>query len=436
MRKITFLALATTLAFLVACSNETGPTPTAPGEIGSTEIATAVVELPAETPLVTELAATEQVKELPTSTPAATEQPPTASATAETAPFNSPEYGVHTFMWWLPDIAERDLATVQEMEFGWVKQAFPWRDIETLEKGSYDWYRPDLIVDLVEKAGLKMLVRIDRQPFWSQEHESPLLRNAPPGDYQDFADFCGVMAERYRGRIAAYQVWNEPNLNREWGNEPPDPQEYTELLKVCYQAIKAADPEAIVVSAGLAPTGTELPIAIPDTEFLQAMYDAGAADYFDVLGLNAPGYKAPPEISPDEAEANAEYGGGRWFTFRHVEDMRDIMVTNGDAETQIAILELGWTTDMLNPDYAWHAVTEEQQADYLVRAYQYAVEQWRPWIGPMFTIYIADFFWTPEENEQWWWAITLPDGTRRPAFDALREMDKISAGASQSELQN
>jgi hypothetical protein len=54
----------------------------------------------------------------------------------------------------------------------------------------------------------------------------------------------------------------------------------------------------------------------------------------------------------------------------------------------------------------------------------------------MFTIYIADFFWTPEENEQWWWAITLPDGTRRPAFDALKEMDKITVGASQSDLQD
>jgi hypothetical protein len=38
-----------------------------------------------------------------------------------------------------------------------------------------------------------------------------------------FGEFCGAMAERYRGRIGAYEVWNEPNLAREWGNEPPDP---------------------------------------------------------------------------------------------------------------------------------------------------------------------------------------------------------------------
>ena len=145
-------------------------------------------------------------------------------------------------MWWRPDIAERDLAFTQDLGFGWVKQSFAWRDIETIEKGKYDWYRSDVIVDLAEEAGLNLLVRIDRQPFWSQEEDWPPLENAPPADLQDFADFCGALVERYRGRIAAYQVWNEPNLSREWGDEPPDPAEYTALLKVCYEAIEAVDP--------------------------------------------------------------------------------------------------------------------------------------------------------------------------------------------------
>jgi len=143
-----------------------------------------------------------------------------------------------------------------------------------------------------------------------------------------------------------------------------------------------------------------------------------------VLGVNAPGYKAPPELSPVEAEA-AEYGGGRWFAFRHVEDMRALMVANGDGAKQVAILEMGWTLDEVNPDYAWHAVDEATQAEYLVRAYQYAAENWQPWMGLMVTIYIADWEWTPA-NEQWWWSIVLPDGTPRPAYEALKEMEKES----------
>lgn len=323
-------------------------------------------------------------------------------------------------MWWRPDLAQRDLQLIREMEFGWVKQGFAWRDIETNAKGGYDWWKPDNIVQMVEEAGLKLLVRLDRQPFWAQEDPEHPLENAPPANLQDFGDFCGAVAGRYRGRIQAYQVWNEPNLTREWGEEVPDPAAYTELLRVCYEAIKAADPQAIVISAGLAPTGQTPPIAIPDTTFLQGMYDAGASAYFDVLGHNAPGYAAPPEMSPAEA---TEVYGHRSFTFRRVEDLRQIMVENGDEAKQVAILEMGWTLDKVNEGYSWYAVDAQTQADYLVRAYAYAREHWQPWIGLMTTIYLADYTWT-EENEQYWWAITLPDGTPRPAYDALKRMEK------------
>ena len=112
----------------------------------------------------------------------------------------------------------------------------------------------------------------------------------------------------------------------------------------------------------------------------------------------------------------------RFFTFRRVEDIRKIMEKYGDAAKQMAVLEFGWTSDEIHPDYKWHAVTEQQKADYLVRAYQYAKKNW-PYMGLMSLIYIADPDWKPE-NEQYWWAITNPDGSKRPAFDALKAMPK------------
>ncbi|MCB8977507.1 MAG: hypothetical protein H6657_08815 [Ardenticatenaceae bacterium] len=341
--------------------------------------------------------------------------------------FNSPEYGVHLSQWWhVDDVLPRDLEMVQEMGFGWVKQVFAWRDIEGNAKGEFNWYRPDRIVQQAKEANLNLLVRIDHQPLWSVQAlvDKPITQNQPPANYQDFGDFCFALADRYKGQIQAYQVWNEPNLSREWGEQSPSPPEYTELLRVCYEAIKAADPEAIVVSAGLAPTGDQPPRAMPDDEFLQGMYDAGAANYFDALGLNAPGYKAPPELAPEEG-LNEIWGGHRWNVFRHVEDMREIMVANGDADKQVVILETGWILRQeLHPSYTWHGVTEEQQAEYLVGAYQWAKENWQPWIGPIFTIYMADATWTPEEHEQYWWSIDLPDGTPRLAYLALKAMSK------------
>ena len=88
---------------------------------------------------------------------------------------------------------------------------------------------------------------------------------------------------------------------------------------------------------------------------------------------------------------------------------------------------MGWTTDP-RPDspYYWHAVTEEQQAEYLVRAYKFAKENWSPWIGLMSLIYICNPDWT-ENDEQYYWCITYPtypNTVVRPAYNALKEMEK------------
>jgi len=340
----------------------------------------------------------------------------------------SPEYGVQAFLWWKPETTKRDLTFVQDLGFQWVKQNIAWRDIETQQKGHFEWELADNVVRRVGKRGnLKLLARIDRQPFWSQAPGTASLDNAPPANLQDFGDFCYALADRYKGKIAAYQVWNEPNLAREWGNQLPSPEQYAELLKVCYTAIKRADPGALVISAAMAPTGTRSADVLPDDEFVDRMYQAGAASYFDILGVNAPGYKAPPEMSPDEVAARPDLGGQRFFAFRHVEDIRHIMEKYGDSDKQVAILEFGWTTDPLHPEYAWHAVTEKEQADYMVRAYQYAYDHWSPWISIMSALTLADPGWTPND-EQYWWAITYPDWPEnrvRPAFDALRTMPKL-----------
>ncbi len=349
---------------------------------------------------------------------------PPPTPTLEPVTMSSPDYGIQTFLWWRPEIADRDLGLVEDMDFRWVKQIFGWRDIE-LYKGGFDWERTDRIVEQVEEHGLKLMVRVDHQPNWAREGCSLM---GPPEDMQDLADFLTAVAERYRGRIEAYQIWNEPNLAREWCDLAPSPEGYAEMLQVSYSAIKAADPRALVISAGLSPTGSGPPEALPDDDFLEALYEAmdgGSDGYFDVLGLHAAGFGAPPELSPEEAAADKEtYGGERFFTFRRVEDLRAIMEAAGDADKRVAILEMGWTSDPVNPDYAWHAVSEETKADYLVRAFEYAEANWQPWIGVMSPIYICNYDWT-ETDEQYWWCITNPDGTTRPAYQALSAMEKI-----------
>ena len=371
-------------------------------------------------------------------TPNPTAAPPPTPPAATPAPrlyplpprLRSPEYGMHVFLWWTYEgkTADNDVRLVRDMGFGWLKQKFAWRDIE-LAKGAFDWHRSDGIVQLAEHYQMKLLVRLDFQPQWAQADPTVWIDNGPPARVDDFGDYCAAVAGRYAGRIAAYEVWNEPNLAREWAGQPPDPVGYVALLKACYLAIKAADPQALVVSAGLAPTdcGAECG-AMPDMAFYEALYEAGAAPYFDLLGAHAPGYANPPERSPSETQLDPQWQGRVW-TFRHVEDVRELMIRNGDGDKQIAITEMGWTTDQVNPTYSWYAVSEAQQADYLVRAYQYAQANWTPWIGLMTTIYIVDPSWTTT-NEQYWWSITRPvkpgdPPVLLPAYEALKTMEKV-----------
>jgi hypothetical protein len=335
-------------------------------------------------------------------------------------PFMPLTYGIQTFLWWDETAAARDLDWVRLMVFSHVKQTFAWEDIQP-SRELWAFERADEIVSEVERRGLRLIARLTDAPQWSHPAQ-PGVRgvdyvDAPPDDLADYGAYCGTIAARYRGRIAAYQVWNEPNLSREWGMRTPVATEYVALLAACSTAIRAADPDAIVISAGLAPTGNYDATALPDDVFLQQMYDAGFQQHIDVVGVHAPGYAAP-WVAPGEGP-----GGHRFFSFRRPEDMRRIMIRNGDAARQIAILETGYTTDTVHDSMRWFAVSEPQQARRLVQAYRYAAEHWRPWVGLMSAIYIADPGWT-QANEESWWAVTTPEGYTRPAYIELANMAK------------
>jgi LysM repeat protein len=388
----------------------------------------------------------EQPKPKPTAAPKPTAQPkpqPTAAPkpTAEPKPqppvtgkMKSPEYGMHAFLWWRPETADRDLQLIQQAGFGWVKQTFAWREIEGAGKGVYDWSRTERIVSQAEQYGLRIIARVDSQPQWAG---GGFPTNGPPDRMKDYADFCQALAKRYKGRIHAYQIWNEPNLQREWGNKSPSPADYTKMLKQAYRAIKGVDPSAWVITAGLAPTTRWDKVAMPDTEFVKGMYNAGAQAYFDALGAHGAGYRAPPEMDPGEVAKDANYYNNgdpncpgppcRIYSFRHVEDLRQIMVNRGDGGKQIVILEFGWTSDARTESaYHWHAVSEDQKADYLVRAYQYAKTHWSPWIGLMSLIYMPKPSWT-QADEQYWWGViepAYPELRLLPAYVRLRDMPK------------
>jgi hypothetical protein len=324
-----------------------------------------------------------------------------------------------------PETTQRDVDLVKGASFQWVKLTVPWRSIEASCKGCIDWDELDRVMAILSAAGVKVLARVDHPPAWARAVPA---ENGPPDDPFDYADIVGEMSRRYangspKGTIHAIQVWNEPNLSREWGGTGVEPiisrraaVEYMSLLRQSYQEIKQRDPTKIVVSAGLSPTGTNDGTAIDDLVYLEWLYDNDLDEYSDAIGVHGPGYGSPPgtELNSDPRFPHPS------FYFRRVEQLHDLMVRKGDGNKQVWVLEFGWTTDTVHPDRTFYAVTPEQQADYIVKAYQYAKTFWTPWIGPMFVWNMPDPTWT-QENEQWWWSITNPDGTPRPAYTAIKD---------------
>jgi hypothetical protein len=317
------------------------------------------------------------------------------------------------------DSTQRDLKKITDLKFGWVKLLFSWRDIERNKKGQFDWEDSDRVVQAARAANLRIIARLDFQPKWARKDGA---HNGPPDDLSDYADNVKAFVSRYkqgssRGTVDAIQIWNEVNLDREWGGGQISREtatEYVQMLKEAYQVAKRADPGVTVISAGLSPTGIADGSAQPDDVYLRWLYEAGAQRYFDVLGANANVQCPCVEAAPGSAEGFKHPS----FYFRRVEQLREIMVEHGDADKQIWLMEFGWTTDTVHPAYAWYATTENKKADLIVEAFQYARQNWAPWIGVMTLWTIADPAWGPQD-EQVWWSITNPDGTTRPAYDRL-----------------
>ncbi|MBW7958772.1 MAG: cellulase family glycosylhydrolase, partial [Candidatus Promineofilum sp.] len=149
------------------------------------------------------------------------------------SPFTFPSvsaFGVNTF---LQQEAEeikraRSLDLVSGAGLRFIRQEFTWEDIEIHGRGDFvdrrndptgvdAWAKYDHIVDLAAARDVAIIARLSNPPAWSRAMGDELGTNAPPDDFNDFGDFAAAVAERYRGRIRYYQVWNEPNGNEEWG---------------------------------------------------------------------------------------------------------------------------------------------------------------------------------------------------------------------------
>jgi hypothetical protein len=311
----------------------------------------------------------------------------------------------------------------RELGVGWVKQQVEWHTFER-RPGEFDWEPLDHVVDSCEAMGFKLLLSVVRAPDWLRAVE---VESGPPADYAEFGRFMEQLATRYQGRVAAYELWNEPNLAREWRGDVLDPARFVALVAEGSRAVRAADPDALIISGAPAVTGiNDGVVAIDDRVFLRGMYEAGVAGWVDGIGAHPYGFANPPDESwQDATHVASSHNDHPSFFFRDtLEDYHAIMLEYGDTEHQIWATEFGWPSvenmgsmDTTGWEYALE-VSEEQQAEYILRAFRMGDE--RPWVGPMFlwNVNLATIWGTGNPVSAY--SLLHPDGSPRPAYLALR----------------
>jgi hypothetical protein len=342
-------------------------------------------------------------------------------------------FGINVFLEQEADPAKRALAVQMAAEAGyhWLRQEFPWEDIEIHGKGDFEdrrhephrsaWEKYDQIVDLAEQNGLQLIVRLSNPPGWSRaggEGEGDANTFAPPDDVQDYADFVAAVVSRYAGRVQYYQLWNEPNIYPEWGSAAIDPAAYAALLKAGAEAARAADPDVRIILGALASTINLQPADPPpgnslnDLLFLQRLYDAGAAPYFDIVAMQGYGlYSGPTDDRLHPRVINIS---------RH-KFVRDLMVQNGDRAKPIWIAEMNWNAAPEDVDPRYGRVSLEQQARYLPLAYGRVLDDW-PWVGVAATWYLkrATDLWETNRQPEAYFRLLAPDFTPQPVYESMK----------------
>ncbi len=350
-------------------------------------------------------------------------QPPRDTADYAPMPYTDvPPFGVNTFF--EQEVEESKIRAgmqlLHEAGFTFIRQEFPWEDLEQPRKGEFfdakfnkpTWEKYDRIVALANEYGLEIIARLDHPPNWTRADGAARGNFAPPDHYEDYGDFVQAVVSRYKGKIKYYQLWNEPNIYPEWGEQPVNAADYTRLLKIGYTRAKEADPDAVIISAGLAQTLETGPRNVSDLIFLQQMYDAGAKDAFDILAVMNYGlFTGPGDRRADPTRTN----------FSRPLLIREIMVKNGDAEKPIWAMEIGWNAlppDMKDAPYG--RVTEAQQGRYAAQAYERAQAEW-PWMGVMNYWFFKRAYDNERQQPFYYFRLFDPDFTPLPVYEALKQ---------------
>jgi len=274
-----------------------------------------------------------------------------ASVNAAPAAAAGPEYrGVHLHSLWA-DSSEADMDRELDLARGTganvVRTVVGWDSLETGGKGQYsEWYveKLDRFVNGAAARGMKVIVTLNGTPCWASS--APIVKKQacqgqwwdrgvqmyPPNDAADYGDAAQWVTARYGTKLAALEVWNEPNLDVDrFFVAADEPRAYAGMLKAAYAGSKRANPAVDVLAGSL---------AYMNGGFLEKLYGLGIQGHYDGLAVHPYNEGAPTA---------GDWSGIKWI--------RDLQAAAGD-KTPLWLTEFGWSTCRIGS--GWCKSPEEQ----------------------------------------------------------------------------
>lgn len=244
-------------------------------------------------------------------------------------------------------------------------------------------------------------------------------RAADPNYHKEFAAYLAQLVTQGADGI---EVWNEPNLDREYGgpgNGQVNPENYANMLREAYTAIKAANPSALVIGAAMAPTGyfggNCTNAGCDDAPFLQRLAATGAAQWMDCIGAHHNGTMVGPDQRSGAPVANDHHQWYFWGTL-------DVTYNAFGGKIPVCWTELGYVTPegigpITAPNFQWgNNITLQNQAEWLARAAQLSRDSGKV---RLMIIWNMDRRQYDAEDPQAGYSIFRPDGSC-PACAALK----------------
>ncbi|GIK27321.1 MAG: beta-galactosidase [Chloroflexi bacterium] len=333
----------------------------------------------------------------------------------------------------------------QKLQMDWVKIQVGWEYTEPVP-GDYDFRFLRTALRATDKTGTRVLLSIVDAPDWAREPDADLTRKGPPADYQSYVNFVSELVTRFGHRFHAIEVWNEQNLDREWTSvRGLRAEDYVEMLRQTYQAVKQINPNIIVVSGALSTTGgctnaAGEVCAIDDFAYFDAMIQAGLLNYADCIGAHHNGYNLNPLERWDSVtdDPSATFRGPfdnphHSWSFRSTLEYYATRVQAAGGTQKLCITEFGWASgeDLEGVPAGWdYAVdnTLQEQRDWTLQALDLMVEMGTVRFAILWNLnYGPQAGWAPD-NDNVPYSIVGPDFVHRPVFDALGEWSREYKG--------